>query len=337
MESMNGKYETRNTGINTLILECRKRGNMMYTKKSILNVSHEDWLKMRKTGIGGSDAGAICGLNPYTTAMAVYRDKTSEETESEDKEAMRQGRDLEDYVAKRFMEATGLKVRRSNFMYRSVDYPWMLANVDRLIIGEDAGLECKTASAYNADKWKDGEIPPHYLIQCYHYMAVTGIRSWYIAVVILGRDFKYVKVEWDDELIQNLIEIEADFWNNHVLSDVMPEPDGSKVCDEVLEQYFHTSRKGASIPLVGFNAQLERRMELNALIDKLELEKNQIDQQIKLYMKDNELAVSDRYKVMWTTVSSSRVDTKRLKADKPDVYNEFLKTSSSRRFTVNAA
>ena len=109
----------------------------------------------------------------------------------EDNEAMRQGRDLEDYVAKRFCEATGLKVRRSNMMYRSTENPFMIADVDRLIVGRDAGLECKTASAFNADKWKDGRIPPHYLIQCLHYMAVTGKREWYIAVVILGRDFRY--------------------------------------------------------------------------------------------------------------------------------------------------
>ena len=59
----------------------------------------------------------------------------------------------------------------------------MIADVDRLIVGENAGLECKTASAYNADKWKDNVIPEHYLIQCYHYMAVTGKKEWYIAVL----------------------------------------------------------------------------------------------------------------------------------------------------------
>ena len=81
---------------------------------STIGMSHEDWLKYRKMGIGGSDAGAICGLNPYSSAMQVFYDKTSAVTEEEDKEAMRQGRDLEQYVAERFMEATGLKVRKAN-------------------------------------------------------------------------------------------------------------------------------------------------------------------------------------------------------------------------------
>jgi putative phage-type endonuclease len=124
----------------------------MYEKISTAEMSHEDWLVMRKTGIGGSDAGAICGLNPYSSPMKVFWDKTNDETEELDSEAVRQGHDLEDYVAQRFMESTGLKVRRSNFMYRSKEHTFMIADVDRLIAGEDAVLECKTASAYNADK-----------------------------------------------------------------------------------------------------------------------------------------------------------------------------------------
>lgn len=146
----------------------------MYEKIPTAGLDRETWLRMRKTGIGGSDAGAICGLNPYASPVSVYIDKTSDTISDEDNEAMRQGRDLEDYVARRFMEETGFKVHRSNIMYRSNENPFMLADVDRLINGRDAGLECKTASAYHADKWKDGEIPAHYLIQCHHYMAVTG-------------------------------------------------------------------------------------------------------------------------------------------------------------------
>ena len=102
----------------------------MYTKIPIGNLDRREWLKLRKTGIGGSDAGAICGLNPYSSPMNVYRDKTCDiPDEQEDNEAIRQGHDLEEYVAQRFMEATGLKVRKSNFMYRGVENPFMIADV----------------------------------------------------------------------------------------------------------------------------------------------------------------------------------------------------------------
>ena len=125
---------------------------------STLNMEHKEWLENRRKGIGGSDAGSICGLNPYSSAIAVFQDKTQPLTEKPDNESMRQGRDLEEYVARRFMEETGKKVRRANAIFYKEEQPFMLANVDRLIVGENAGLECKTASAYSADKWKDGHI-----------------------------------------------------------------------------------------------------------------------------------------------------------------------------------
>ena len=120
----------------------------MYEKISVADLNREEWLKLRKTGIGGSDAGAICGLNPYAGAMSVYRDKTSEELSTEDNEAMRQGRELEEYVARRFTEETGLKVRRSNVMYRNREHPFMIADVDRLIIGRDAGCRVSRPRPY---------------------------------------------------------------------------------------------------------------------------------------------------------------------------------------------
>ena len=178
--------------------------------KKTKDLSKEEWLKLRKQGIGGSDAGAVCGLNPYTSPMDIYSDKTSDTITDIDSEAMKQGKDLEHYVAGRFTDATSLKVRRSNAMYVSENHPFMIADVDRLIVGESAGVECKTASPYSADKWKDGNIPAHYLAQCYHYMAVLNTSSWYIAVIIYGKEFKFVKIERDEEIINNLIKIEEE-------------------------------------------------------------------------------------------------------------------------------
>ena len=74
---------------------------------STLNMEHSTWLQYRRKGVGGSDAGSICGLNPYSTAIAVFQDKVQQLPEKEDNESMRQGRDLEEYVARRFMEETG--------------------------------------------------------------------------------------------------------------------------------------------------------------------------------------------------------------------------------------
>lgn len=269
--------------------------------------------------------------------MKVFQDKTSDTLEVTDNESMRIGRDLEDYVARRFMEATGVKVRKSNYMYKSKKYPWMIADVDRFVVGEDAGLECKTASAYSADKWADGNIPLHYLMQCYHYMAVTGKRTWYLAVVILGKGFLYHKLEWNEELIQHLIFMEDVFWNQHVVTGVIPSPDGSKVCDEVIESYFPRAKKKDAIALVGFDEKLRRREEIVGFISELQEEQKQIEQEVKMFMKDYELAGSDSYQVSWKNIESTKLDTKRIKEEMPQIYKDYGKVSSYRKFEVKAA
>lgn len=304
---------------------------------STLDLSHGEWLRYRKLGIGGSDAGAICGLNPYVTAMQVYHDKISDTADDTDNEAMRQGRDLEEYVAQRFMEATGKKVRRANAIFYNEENPFMLANVDRLIVGEDAGLECKTASPYMADKWKGGEIPIHYQIQCHHYMAVCDTRAWYIAVLIYGKEFKFHKIERDEDIITDLIQIEKDFWEDNVLSLTLPAPDGPKAADKVIASYFKETEPVSILLPPSFDGVLKHRQDLVSAIDKMEKEKKQIEQELKLYMGKAETAENDQFKISWKPVDSSRVDGDKLKEERPEIYARYQKTIHSRRFTINAA
>ena len=303
---------------------------------STLNLDKKEWLKYRKQGIGGSDAGAVCGLNPYRTAIQVYYDKTFDSIEDVDNEAMRQGRELEEYVARRFCEASGKKVRRANVMYYDEKNPFMLADVDRMIVGENAGLECKTASPYSEERWRDDKIPLSYQLQCYHYMSVCNADSWYIAVLIYGRDFKYYRLERDDEVIENLIRIEKEFWNEYVLKQVIPDPDGSKTADAAIAERFKES-KSITIPLTGFDERLERRQEILSLLEKIETEKRQIDQELKLYLGDAEMAENQHYRVSWKNFSRSSIDEKRLKAEQPEIYEKYRRETTSRRFTVRAA
>lgn len=303
---------------------------------STFNMEKQEWLNYRKQGIGGSDAGAVCGLNPYKTAMEVYQDKVSSETEDFDNEAMRQGRDFEDYVARRFTEVTGKKVRRANAMFCHEKYPFMLADVDRMVVGEKAGLECKTASPFLADKWQDGQVPMHYYIQCLHYMTVCDVDAWYIAVLIFGREFKYYRMERDEEMIADLIRIEQDFWQNHVLKGQMPSPDGSKLADSVIAEYYKQTI-AETIPLTGFNEKIKRRQELSEIIGKMDTEKRQIEQELKLYLGEAEIGENEQYRVSWKAVHSNRLDEKRLKEEEPEIYEKYKKSVLSRRFTVKAA
>lgn len=168
-------------------------------------------------------------------------------------------------------------------------------------------------------------------------MAVTGAEAWYLAVLIMGREFKYKRIDRDEELIQNLIAIEREFWEEHVLTGNMPDPDGSDISNEVINRYFPTAVK-KSIPLPSYlNEQLKRREEINRLTKKLEQEQNQIEQQIKLFMGECEEAFNEHYKISWSNVDTVRIDSKRLKEERPDLYRDFAKSSQSRRFTVKAA
>lgn len=306
----------------------------MYSKIATTGMTNDEWLRLRKSGIGGSDAGAVCGVNPFVNSIKVFIDKTSDKISEVDNEAVRIGHDLEQYVADRFKEATGLKTRKSNFMYRSTRYPFMIADIDRFIIGEDAGLECKTVSAYNADKWADGKIPPHYKMQCYHYMAVTGKKTWYIAAVILGKEFVYHKLLWDDEIIEGLINAEESFWNSYVVTKTLPPPDGSKSCNDIINECFNCTQKATAIKLVGFDEKLRHRKNILDQIASLQKAQMCIEQEIKLYMKDNVYAYNDDFTVSWNSFSSARLDTKRIKAEQPDIYKQYLKTSNSRRFEI---
>lgn len=190
-------------------------------------LTHDEWLALRRTGIGGSDAGAIMGVSPYKGAFTVWADKQGKLPPLEDNEAMRQGRDLEDYVARRFAEVSGLKVRHEYSMLRSVDHPCMLADIDRRIIGERAGLECKTSRDITMARYRNGEYPMEYYCQCLHYLAVTGWDCWYLAVLVYGTDLLIYKICRDEVLddIEALIRAEEAFWKNHMVLDQPPAPD----------------------------------------------------------------------------------------------------------------
>lgn len=194
----------------------------------------------------------------------------------------------------------------------------------------------KTASPFSAAKWEDDKIPLSYQIQCYHYMSVLNADKWYVAVLIYGTEFKVYCLERDEEMIQNLIQIEKDFWNNHVQAGVIPEPDGSKLADKVLTEYF-SDPVDEIVELNGYQKQLERRGELKELIDKMTKEVSLIEQEIKMMMGNAERAKADNYRISWKASQRTDLDSKRMKAEEPEIYDRFKRTSVSRRFVVRAA
>ena len=310
--------------------------------KKLVNVTtltHKEWLEWRKKGIGGSDAGAICGMNKYRSPIAVYLDKTADEVvEKPMNEAMRLGHDFEDYVKTRWMEETGKKAVRENYMLQHDDYPWMLADIDRRVVGENAGLECKTCSPYAAGKWENDGIPQEYVIQCLHYMAVTGADRWYLACLIYQQGMQYRVIERDEDAINALIQVEKDFWLNKVMKNQMPAPDGSAAADDALAAAY--SKSNPDIEAVDItDITLDRYDEINALIDDLSAEKKLIEQSIKTEMKNSEKAFLGDRAISWKSYQGREsIDTKKFKKDHPDLFEEYKKVGKPyRRFTISKA
>lgn len=189
---------------------------------STLNQSKEDWLDTRRLGLGGSDIAAICGMSRYKSGMEVYLDKLGEIPPIDDNPKMKAGRILEPVVADWFAEETGMKVMKQNTIFQHKQHPHMLANIDRWLPGQNAGLEVKNTAEYCRSDWEGTQAPAEYVLQSNHYMAVTGADRWFIAVLIGGWDFQWRVIERDDDMIKDLITIEHDFWHDHVLAKVPP-------------------------------------------------------------------------------------------------------------------
>lgn len=295
----------------------------------------QDWLEQRRKGIGGSDASVICGLNPYKSLYELYLDKKGLLPEKEDSEAMRQGRDLEPYVVSRFEEATGKKCRRENKILQNKENPFMLANVDRLIIGEDAGLECKTTSIMNLKRFKNGEFPSEYYVQCVHYMAVTGRKKWYLAVLILNQGLHIFEINRDEAEIKALIEAEREFWEDNILKDIEPSPDGSDRCGEAIKNMFPTAEEGASVPLFGFENTLKEIVDLGEEIKAKEKELEQLKQLIQKELGAAENGIVDGFKVKWSNCSRSNFDAKSFAKDNSDIdLSDYYKQINYRKFEV---
>jgi len=296
-----------------------------------LDMPREQWLELRKKGIGGSDSAAIVGLDRYRSPFDVYADKLGLKPEIPDNEAMRQGRDLEQYVAERFMEATGKRVRRRNAMLQHPEYPFMIADIDRWVVGENAGFEAKTTSVLNRAKFSQGEFPPRYYVQCMHYMAVTGAERWYLAVLVLNKSFHVFTIERDEAEINALIEAEKDFWENHVLKKIPPAPDGSESTSDLIKQLFPEAREAAEIALFGYEGKIQQYLELDTKVKELECERDKLKQELQLAMADAEIGRAQGYVVEWKNQVRQSLDTKKLKSEHAEIYEKYLKPAQTVR------
>ena len=285
------------------------------------------WEAMRNIGIGGSDASTIAGINRWKSPYQLWLEKTGqvEPEDISDNEYVYWGTVLEQLVADRFCELTGKKVRKCGMM-QSITNDFMLANVDRLVVGENAGLECKTANGFKAKEWEGDNVPDGYYLQCQHYMAVTGCKKWYIACLIGGNHFVWKEIPRNEEDITALIAAEKAFWEDNVKGGIMPDVDGSKSCSQALAERFPGGVTDSITLPKEADELLAEIDELNEAADRI---KDQIESKknsVKLMLGDHEIAYAGERKVTWKTQAGrTTIDSKKLKAEMPDVYEKYSK------------
>ena len=304
------------------------------------DIERAEWLKLRRRGIGGSDAAAIAGLNPWRSPVQVYMEKVGAiPNDDEPSEAAYWGTVLEDVVAQEFTRRTQLKTQRINAILQHPEHPFMLANVDRRIVATDEGpgiLECKTGSAFAREDWEDGKVPAHYMIQVQHYLAVTGYQYGYIAVLLGGRDFRYARIERDEELISYLINIEQEFWGRVERRDP-PKFDGSDASSELLTQMYPEAQPNKAIDLPSEADLLIAEYELAKAEETAATERKEAAaNRLKAMIGEAELGYCRERIVSWKQITSNRLDAKALKADHPNLHDQYLKQSSYRRFTITS-
>ncbi|QOK90514.1 endonuclease [Ralstonia pseudosolanacearum] len=308
------------------------------------NLSREDWLSVRKTGIGGSDAAAAVGLNPYKSQLELWLEKTGRDADlpkpdpNDTAEPIYWGTLLEPIVAAAYTQQTGHRVRKVNAVLQHPTIPFMLANLDREVVGvpDVQILECKTAGEFGARHWQDG-APEYVQLQVQHQLTVTGKRAADVAVLLCGQKLEVHRIERDDDLIARLIALEAQFWR-YVETDTPPPGDGSESADRALRCLYPKDSGGtvdfsedrqmsaAFADLVAVRAEIDAREQVAA----------KLKQTLQQAMGDASRALFETGEVSFRrSKDSASTDLKRLQAEHPDLAQQYaIPKAGSRRFLI---
>ncbi len=325
------------------------QSNTSTTAKRLINtkdLSREEWLAVRKQGIGSSDAAAACGIHPYLSMLELWMIKTGRMSSDIDESIegyspLYWGNTLEPMVAKYYQEHTGNKVRRVNaiLQHPDPDKAFMLANLDYAITGSDEVqiLECKTAGEHGAKLWKHG-VPLYVTCQVQHQLAVTGKSAAHICVLLCGHEAKIYKVERDERLIASLIEHERLFWQ-YVETDTPPTPDHSESAAKALKLLYPSPKPSSKVDLTdddGANKLFEQLLSYRDYMQELQERHDKVKHQLQSLIKDNEVAVFDKGTISWKRSKDSvSLDSKAVIKAHPELLEQFSKTrQGSRRFVI---
>lgn len=310
-------------------------------------LDRQAWLSIRQSGIGSSDAAAAVGLHPYKSQLELWMEKTGRQFD--DKQPSRGeiltsplhwGQVLEPLVADHYAQHTGYRVQRVNAILQHTEHPWMLANLDREIVGnaEVQILECKTAGVFGARLWKEG-VPEYVQLQVMHQLAVTGQQAADVAVLLGGHQLEIHRIARDEAMIDQLIALERRFWD-YVENDTPPPADGSDSADQSLRALFPQD-DGEVIDLshdVALSQAFVDLQRVRQTLDEAKKEEARLKHRLQQAMGEATQATFPSGSLSWKQAKPTmRLDTKALRAAHPDLVAAFEReVPGSRRFVVRA-
>lgn len=307
----------------------------MFAAVPVHTLDRENWLETRREGLGGSDIAAVVGLSPWSTPFSVYVDKIGAvPLDDEGSEAMRWGQVLEGAILTEWEERSGLWVVHQGSLFRNLAEPWMLCTVDGLA-GEspypDLTGVIAVAEVKSTGEWSWDEVPAHYQCQAQWEMAVTGLDRTIFVVLHMGKKLATYEVKADPDDQAALIEAGRAFWFDRVLAE---QPPPMEARDSRLLSEMWPEDSGDEVPVDGVLVQA--LAEVRAELRPLEERRADLENRIKASMGEAAFGtVNGERVVSWKTQTSRRVDTTRLKAERPDVAAEYTTESTSRVFRLS--
>ena len=295
--------------------------------------------------LGGSDVAAIMGRNYFKSPLEVYLAYKGEGLVIEDNAAIKWGRVLEPvmlnnlpYIAQQYdCDITETLSKSTGFVRK--DMPYLIGHPDGYCIhkGEFCGLEIKTGNPYSTDEWEDNSVPQYYEIQCQTYMLITNIKKWVIAGMISGR--VYIReIEANERLHDNIRKQVADFYNEHLLKDVMPEASGTKNEVEHLKQMVKPEKLVIRDEnIAGLVEQLEQARKDKRDAQQYENKKTSdilqwvLSQQTGIRIPcvlDVDSTSGSSYQLTISEVTANRFNTTDFKESNIELYNKYVKPSS---------
>jgi putative phage-type endonuclease len=322
------------------------------------DLTHAEWLDLRRQGIGGSDLAGIMGMSNYSTPIDIYLDKTGQtEIEEEENPLFWWGHKLEPLVIQKYeLMYPGEKIKSAHGMLVSKAWPWMVANPDGIIsnpdvtnedgvisFGEKGVFEIKTIG-FAGDEWgHDGgneeDIPEKYYCQVAHYLAVTGFKYAVVAAFFMAsREIRRYFIDRDESVTQNIVAIEDKFWHEHVIPQEPPSPTNSADCNK-LWMYDKGTTITAGDDIIEIARELQAvKKEAKRLVgsDGKGGQKSELEAKIKNCMGDNQILIGpDGKKICsWKTQTARRFQIKEFAETYPELDKEFRKKSTSRVFRL---